>query len=148
VRFVAAQYDLKADGLVEIGRYGEIRLYQNELARERAWIQVGEKPDCAADRPVESLTWIPDTIDVRASGPGTLVLSEVAYPGWKVSVDGAPAQIETADGLLRAVRLSAGAHAVRFEFEPLPVYLGLGAALLGWGWAISAGLISRRRGLV
>ncbi len=146
VRFVVAQYDLKADGLEEIGRYGEIRLYQNELARERAWIQVGEQPDRAADRPVESLSWTPNAIDVRASGPGKLVLSEVAYPGWKVTVDGVPSQVETVDGLLRAVELDAGEHTVRFDFEPLPVYLGLGAAVLGWGWVIGAWLISRRRG--
>jgi hypothetical protein len=145
VRFVVAQYDLKADGLEEIGRSGEMRLYRNDLEQERAWIQVGEQSDRAADRPVESLKWTPNTIYVQASGPGTLVLSEVAYPGWKVSVDGVPAQIETVDGLLRAVRLNVGEHAVRFDFEPLPVYLGLGAAVLGWGWVIGAWLISRRR---
>jgi hypothetical protein len=55
--------------------------------------------------------------DVAAPG-GWLVLSEVFYPGWTASVDGAPAAILRADGVFRAVRLEAGHHTVDFRYQP------------------------------
>jgi len=60
-----------------------------------------------------------------------LVLSEIAYPGWKLTVDGQAAEMQQPLGLLRAVVLSPGEHKVIFSFRPVSVYLGLGCFILG-----------------
>jgi uncharacterized membrane protein YfhO len=49
---------------------------------------------------------------------GWLVLSEVFYPGWRVTVDGAPANLYRADYILRSVPLTAGSHRIEMWFMP------------------------------
>ncbi len=49
---------------------------------------------------------------------GWLVLSEEFYPGWHVTVDGAPANLYRADYILRAVPLTAGSHRIEMWFMP------------------------------
>ena len=75
-------------------------------------------------------------IRVAAEGPGLLVLSEIAYPGWQVSVDGIPSQLQTPFDLLRGVQLSPGQHEIRFSFHPAKVYRGL------WGFAAGCMLLA------
>ncbi|MCA1568435.1 MAG: YfhO family protein [Acidobacteria bacterium] len=55
-------------------------------------------------------------IETQAGEPTVLVLSENTYPGWEATVDGKAARIETADYLLRAVALPAGAHRVEMRY--------------------------------
>jgi len=57
------------------------------------------------------------------------MLSEIAYPGWKVTVDGTKAELYAVDNLLRSVNLSPGNHEVVFSFQPWTVYLGSGITL-------------------
>jgi hypothetical protein len=54
---------------------------------------------------------------VTLDRPGLLVVSEVYYPDWKASVDGAPADVLRANHVLRAVALPAGAHDVVFRYD-------------------------------
>jgi hypothetical protein len=54
---------------------------------------------------------------VTMSRPGILVLSEVYYPDWKATVDGAPAEVLRANHVLRAVALPAGNHEVVFKYD-------------------------------
>ena len=139
VGYVAAEYDLEVDGLELETRLGSTRLYRNRYALPRAWIQPGVNPDIETLRPAQLLEWSPDRIRVQASGPGRLVLAELTYPGWRVQVDGRPAQLETVVSLLRAVQVPEGEHIVDFYFRPSSLLLGLalcGAALLlGLAWA-------------
>jgi uncharacterized membrane protein YfhO len=46
-------------------------------------------------------------------------------------VDGVAAKIETAEGVFRAVELTAGEHNVVFEFWPVTVLVGAALTLLG-----------------
>lgn len=50
--------------------------------------------------------------------PGWLVLSELDFPGWRASVDGADLPIHRANGMFRAVCVPAGEHVVEFRFHP------------------------------
>jgi hypothetical protein len=133
VGYVAAEFELQAEGLVLEGTWGETRLYLNEFARPRAWVGAVDDPLGASYRPVDELRWLPERVEVTASGPGTLVLAELAYPGWRVLVGGTPVELLAVEGLLRGVRLGPGEHEVVFVFRPVGLYFGLGlsaAALL------------------
>jgi hypothetical protein len=61
----------------------------------------------------EILRYEPTEVDVRATGPGLLVLADTLYPGW--SAEGFA--LEPVEGLLRGVRLPPGNHVVRFLFR-------------------------------
>ena len=128
IRTILSDYELKAEGLQFEGQMGEVYIYNIPGARPRVWVEGRSDSGWA---PVESMLWTPNRITVHASGPGTLVLSEIAYPGWQVTVDGERGQVETIDGLLRGVPLSVGQHEVVFTFRPTTVYVGLVISLLG-----------------
>lgn len=66
-------------------------------------------------------------IVVGADAPhdGYLLLADTYYPGWSATVDGAPTPIYRANLSVRAVRLPAGRHEVRFVYEAPGVARGL-----------------------
>lgn len=131
VRFVLAEYDLNVPGLILRQQMGETRIYENEMARPRAWVEPSGSPMAVnAYRPVQIDSWSPDRIQLTASGPGMLVLSEISYPGWKVWVDGREMQPAAPYGLLRGVELESGNHTILFVYQPMSVFAGLGASLL------------------
>ncbi|MHB1293848.1 MAG: YfhO family protein [Anaerolineae bacterium] len=47
-----------------------------------------------------------------------LILADLDYPGWEAEVDGRPAEILSAEGVFRAVRLEQGTHEVVFHYHP------------------------------
>jgi hypothetical protein len=63
-------------------------------------------------------------IDAQSERGGLLVLTELAYPGWEVFVDGVPAQAELFEGMYRAVTLPAGPHRVVWVYRPQSVRIG------------------------
>jgi hypothetical protein len=78
-------------------------------------------------------------VETEMTAPGLLVLSDTHYPGWRVSVDGAPARLMRVNHTLRGVFLPEGAHEVVFRFAPQILYVGLSltaTALLGGMGAI------------
>lgn len=79
---------------------------------------------------------------VDAAAPGLLVLSEVWYPGWRATVNGAPQPVLHANGALRGVPIPAGSSVVEMWFSPTPWRVGVGLAGVGllmlvgvWVWA-------------
>jgi Bacterial membrane protein YfhO len=63
-------------------------------------------------------------VETAVAEPSILVLSQTHYPGWTVSVDGAPATLLRADYAFDGVALSPGRHAVRFALEPTSLRIG------------------------
>ena len=61
--------------------------------------------------------------EVNSEKGGVVVFSEIYYPGWTCTIDGAEAQIARADYVLRAVRVPAGKHQVVMTFDPQTVHL-------------------------
>jgi hypothetical protein len=72
-------------------------------------------------------------LETRSPAPALLVLADSAYPGWRSTVDGRPAEVVRANRLLRAVAVPAGIHQVRFWFDPWSVKLGLAVSALAIG---------------
>jgi hypothetical protein len=68
-------------------------------------------------------------IQTTGDAPGLLVLAENAYPGWRVTVDGQPAEPLTAYTSVRAVCVPAGEHLVEWSFMPR-LYLAGGVVTL------------------
>jgi hypothetical protein len=56
-------------------------------------------------------------IETSASKAAVLVVSEMIYPGWEATVDGAEARIEATNYLLRGVLVPAGAHRVEMRYR-------------------------------
>lgn len=81
---------------------------------------------------------------VTACAPGAVVLADAWYPGWKVEVDGQPAEALRAWGFLRAVRVSAGTHVIRWSYEPASFRLGFVLSALGLVGLLGALVTSRR----
>jgi len=131
VKYLVSAIPLLSPGLQLVQRFGNVQVYQNPDYRPRAWLDGGQ---------VTVTHWSPDWITLTSDGPaGTLVLSEIMYPGWQAWVDGQPTMIGTVDGLLRSVAVGEGKHEVVFEFRPVTVYLGAGVA--GMGWTLFVGLM-------
>ena len=62
-------------------------------------------------------------------GPSILRLADLAFPGWKVTIDGKAAKSLTADYLVRAVAVPAGHHVVVWEFHDPAFERGLRISL-------------------
>ncbi len=68
-------------------------------------------------------------VRVNAPSPGFVVLADTYSPGWRVRVNGAEAGLLRANYSMRAVRVPAGVHEVRFRYEPRLLWAGLGVSL-------------------
>ena len=67
-------------------------------------------------------------VEAVAPGGGILLLNDVWHPWWRVTVDGAGAEMLKANAIFRAVVVPPGRHLVRFTFEP---FAGAFAEVLG-----------------
>ncbi len=85
------------------------------------------------------------TIRTTADAPALLVLAENAYPGWEVTIDGAPAEGLTAYTAIRAVCVPAGAHQVEWHFRPRLYLVGAALSLVAL-LLLGTAIVALRRG--
>ncbi|MCX6048047.1 MAG: hypothetical protein NT075_23345, partial [Chloroflexi bacterium] len=117
---------------------GELAVYRNKNFLARAWL-ADAKGDLNALTPLpasQTATMIHYgsnelTVQVATPDAAYLVLSELWYPGWRATVNGAPAEVLRANGALRAIALPAGAATVHLWFAPISWRIGLGAFGVG-----------------
>lgn len=86
-----------------------------------------------APSPAQISTRTANTVTVKTTldKPGVLVLSESYAPGWVAYIDGKASPVLPADLALRGVYLEAGAHEVKFVYEPSSFKIGLILCLVG-----------------
>ena len=80
-------------------------------------------------------------IDVRAEGPGLLVVTDAWDPGWRARLDDAPARVVRVDHGEMAVVMPEGRHRVTFAYHPRGLGAGIALAAVG---AAALGLLARR----
>jgi hypothetical protein len=104
-----------------------------------------DRPPCQGEARILSAEASHVELEASACDESYLVLSDTHYPGWEAALNGAPVPIHRANYALRAVRLPAGVHRVRFEYHPRSFHLGLALTLLtGAGLAVALVLARRR----
>lgn len=74
------------------------------------------------------------SLQVNSADRRLLVLQDQYYPGWSVSIDGAPAELLRVNGFMRGVVVPPGNHKITFTFLPLAVVAGLVLASIGVVW--------------
>jgi uncharacterized membrane protein YfhO len=61
---------------------------------------------------------------------GQIILTDLMYPGWQVTLDGAPAEALTVDGVFRGIDVPAGSHTVVWSYHPRSLYWGLAVSMV------------------
>ncbi len=78
-------------------------------------------------------------LDVQATAPSVLVLTDQYYPGWRARVDGKLASVAQVDYDFRGIAVPAGTHSVEFIYRPESFDKGL--RLMEIAFVIIAGFL-------
>jgi hypothetical protein len=63
-------------------------------------------------------------IETDSPKPSVLVLSEIAYPGWRVTIDGFSSELLRVNYNLRGVALPEGSHRIELTYSPVSLKVG------------------------
>jgi hypothetical protein len=90
----------------------------------------------ASPRPTETVkVTYPDPqsaeLEAKLDSPGIVVLADVWYPGWKLTIDGRPAPIYRVNRLMRGAAVPEGTHRLVYTFEPRSFEIGKIISLAG-----------------
>jgi hypothetical protein len=84
--------------------------------------------------------------EVNTPVPAFLVSSETHYPGWKATLDGAPAELFYTNVAFRGMAIPAGKHQVVMEFAPGILWIGAAVSLIAWFfWIVCLARRSRQQ---
>ena len=77
----------------------------------------------------------PDRAEIEASleSPGLVILADLYYPGWELTIDGKPAPIYAVNGLMRGGAVPAGTHRLVYSYAPRSFVVGRVGSILGLG---------------
>lgn len=125
---------------IEVFRDDEValvRLQHADFDAKRTVI-VDEQPDCSSTTNTIDFVgsvhvvanspgyWLMET---QSNAPSVLVVSETAFPGWQVTIDGRSVAWYTAYTVIRAVCVPAGTHQIEWVFDPWVVKVGIGISV-------------------
>ena len=110
--------------------------------RSTVWIEPENRADLApfvtggkpaATERVHVLSHGPDRVELKASldRHGIVVLSDVYYSGWRLTIDGRPAPLYRANRMMRGAAVEAGDHSLVFEYRPQSFRAGLIVSSIG-----------------
>jgi hypothetical protein len=113
-------FDLRGGAVVETDRPDSLRGY---LAR-------------TAVEPSESVRVVshePQRVELCAvlNRPGLVILADADYPGWTLTIDGAPAPIFRTNRLMRGAAVRTGKHTLVYTFEPMSFRIGALVSIAG-----------------
>ena len=119
----------------EIDKVGKINLRKTAVADNQFKNVLGTSTPQDSTSTVEITAYQPNNLKYTAESKngGVLVFSEIYYPGWTATVDGAPVEIGRVDYILRAINLKPGKHEVVLDFHPQSVKKTEGVAYAAGG---------------
>ena len=93
---------------------------------------------------IELLAYEPNYLkyEVNSEKGGTVVFSEIYYPGWQSTVDGEPVPHGRANYILRAMNVPAGKHVVEFRFDPKSLHVTETIAFVALGLLVLLALVT------
>ncbi len=80
--------------------------------------------------------------EVNSEKGGTVVFSEIYYPGWQSTIDGQPVPHGRANYILRAMNVPAGEHTVEFTFDPASLHTTETIAFIALGLLVLLAVVS------
>ena len=109
-----------------------------------AWVDTSKRTELAPflsgrpPGPTETVTVTypsPDRAELEASleSPGLVILADVYYPGWELTIDGKPAPIYAVNRLMRGAAVPAGTHRLVYSYAPRSFLVGRVGSILGLG---------------
>ena len=106
---------------------------------------VGGSPT-AAER-VRFVSYEPQRVEIEATleRPGLVVLADVHYPGWTLTIDGAPTTIHRVNRIMRGAAVESGTHRLVYEYRPRSFTVGLGLSGVGVMALLVTAAYARRR---
>jgi hypothetical protein len=142
------------DEAEQVRRFVEI-IYPNDVfwsdpnrqvfdPRSLAWVEVDPERKLAAllrqttpptGESVSITKYEPQRVELEVTlqQPGLVVLADVYYPGWRLTIDGAEAPIYRANLLMRGALVPAGKHHLVYTYHPASFYLGRWISVAGLG---------------
>ncbi len=118
-------------------------IYENPYAKPRVWMQQDRTSIEDQYEKVEIISYQSGRIHIRAAGKGTVVFSEIAYPGWKATVNGSLSNVLRIDNIFLAVETKdLGINEIVLEFDPWINSIGILVGLFAWivifvSWGVS-----------
>ena len=91
----------------------------------------GALPDPEESVHVDKLE--PQRVELTANlkSAGLVILADIYYPGWELTVDGVPTPVERVNRAMRGAFVSAGTHKLTYVYRPISVKLGAVLSALG-----------------
>jgi hypothetical protein len=175
VKYIAAAFPIAQSDLIERAVFSPTQVYENARVLPRAflvskvdvaasaeeaslWLTTHDVSTAAVVEGLPlSIEWpvspgkvkvfdqSADHIEMRATGPGWLVLSEVLAPDWVATIDGATVDIFPTDLTLRGAYVPWGDHTITFDYQPRRVYAGVLISVLSV-MAVGAAMLVKRVG--
>ncbi len=72
-------------------------------------------------------------LEATLESPGLVVLADVYYPGWELTIDGTPAPIYRVNRMMKGAAVPAGKHRLVYTYAPRSFRIGRVVSLLGLG---------------
>ena len=107
----------------EIAAVGQLNLRHEAVADAKFKTQLGEAVEQDSVSIVTIKGYEPNevTYEVNSGKGGVVVFSEIYYPGWTATIDGASAELGRVNYILRALNVKPGKHEVVLTFKPKSV---------------------------
>lgn len=118
--------------IVESDEYRVVLLRQDplDLPGSVSWASPGISVDSSQEEGDS------ETVRLSATDSGEIAFARLAWPGYRVTIDGAVQEVGEGPAGVITVNVPRGSAEVLLEFAPPGLHLGLGAMAVGWALAL------------